>query len=264
MIAAVDQGRSKAESARARLGLGSEAIPDLFHMLEDLGICVVRRPLGEDGPDGALLVSPELTVILTNSSQRLSRQRFTTAHEYGHLLFDAQPRLRVDLSVFDGARDASEKRANAFAAHFLVPLEGVDRVLQQLGAREITAATLVHLQFHFGVSYEVIRFQLLNAGAMPKTAASRLAGASPERLAWELGYGDKLRADRTDRDQTSLPSSYVRLAVKAYQLGRISLSRLAELLRKDDEAALEAELDQIGICPLEPAAEELAGDVELA
>ncbi|OFV81825.1 MAG: hypothetical protein A2W26_07985 [Acidobacteria bacterium RBG_16_64_8] len=264
MIAAVEQGRGRAQSTRASLGLGSEAIPDLFHLLDDLGTRVVRFALGEDGPDGALLVSPELTVVLTNSSQRLSRQRFTAAHEYGHLLFDAQPRLKVDLSVFAAGRDISETRANAFAAHFLVPLEGVDRVVKQLGVREIRAATLVHLQFHFGVSYEVVRFQLLNAGVISKTAAGTLAGAAPERLAWELGYGDKLRADREDRDRTSLPPSYVGLAVKAYQTGRVSLSRLAELLRRDDEADLGDELEQIGICPAEATAEELARDVDLA
>jgi Zn-dependent peptidase ImmA (M78 family) len=58
------------------------------------------------------------------------RKRSSYAHEYGHALFDRQEELR--LAQDRNSTELVEKRANAFAAGFLMPAGGV---LDQLRLR---------------------------------------------------------------------------------------------------------------------------------
>lgn len=237
--------------AREALGLGSEAVPDIFHLLEDEGLLVLRRPLGDDGPEGALFVADDLQVVLVNCSKRLSRQHFTAAHEYGHFLFDAGTRLTIDVELFgSGSQSIPEKRANAFAAHFLMPESGVRRFLSRFGDEPIGPPVAVHMQRHFGVSYESALRQLRNMRLISPAQFESLRRVSPERLAWELGYGEQLSEEETQREASSWPTEYVMLSIRVYQSGSIALSRLAELLgESSDEAILRRRLDGAGIHP---------------
>jgi Zn-dependent peptidase ImmA (M78 family) len=66
-----------------------------------------------------------------NSSHPIQRQRFTIAHEIGHLLLHADENLHVDRNFPIGLRsgissksvDANEIEANQFAAALLMPAD---------------------------------------------------------------------------------------------------------------------------------------------
>jgi Zn-dependent peptidase ImmA (M78 family) len=70
-------------------------------------------------------------VIGVNSSHPIQRQRFTIAHEIGHLLLHADENLHVDRNFPIGLRsgissksvDANEIEANQFAAALLMPAD---------------------------------------------------------------------------------------------------------------------------------------------
>jgi Zn-dependent peptidase ImmA (M78 family) len=81
------------------------------------------------------------TVIGVNSLHHTNRQRFTIAHECGHLLFHKGKDVHIDRtfrinkrdSVSSQAIDPDEIEANRFAAELLMP---IDLVLEDLGQAE--------------------------------------------------------------------------------------------------------------------------------
>ena len=95
-----------------------------------------------------------------NQEEAVVRQRFTQAHELGHVILNHvtqnQPRMR-DVS-FDN-NDSVEREANAFAAELLMPA----RWLKQM-YRESKSAT--QLAANLGVSVTALRYRLKNLGLM--------------------------------------------------------------------------------------------------
>ena len=63
-------------------------------------------------------------VILVNYEHPRARKRFSYAHEYAHALLDRN--LSVTVTTEGNRSDLIEVRANAFAAAFLMPEDGVN------------------------------------------------------------------------------------------------------------------------------------------
>ncbi len=111
------------------------------------------------------------TIIGVNKHHHENRQRFTVAHELGHMLLHADHPLIVDndgLSLIgrrkDGENTTREVEANAFAAALLMPVEWVE---QALGGREIAVdddERVAALAKKFGVSQQAMMFRLINLG----------------------------------------------------------------------------------------------------
>jgi len=96
---------------------------------KSLGARVYRKSL--EGPISGFLDSdPERPVIGVNTHHATVRQRFTIAHELGHLLLHKEGQVHVDHelqirlrdSVSSQGVDESEMEANLFAAELLMPL----------------------------------------------------------------------------------------------------------------------------------------------
>ena len=114
-----------AQDVRNYYGLGSDAIPDLLAFLDGAGVLVYRvalDPIGDgEGVSGAFYNHPHLgACVLVNTATTPGRQTFTLAHEFAHALFHYQERGLVSRTA-DPSR--TERFADAFAAHFLVPGE---------------------------------------------------------------------------------------------------------------------------------------------
>ncbi len=93
------------------------------------GATIAKAP-HEEGLSGFLLrEGPNSAVIGVNKSHGKARQRFTIAHELGHLALHAAERIHVDRSAVVFLRspkssngvDPSEVEANLFAAELLMP-----------------------------------------------------------------------------------------------------------------------------------------------
>ncbi|MCP4659851.1 MAG: ImmA/IrrE family metallo-endopeptidase [bacterium] len=68
---------------------------------------------------------------MTNRDHHVLRRRFSTAHEYCHVLVDRDRRCLA--SRTEDRDQLIEVRANAFAACFLMPEEGIRQFVQGLG-----------------------------------------------------------------------------------------------------------------------------------
>lgn len=259
---------SFAQEIRQRLGLGVSPVWDIVALLEEEGIFVVEAPFESESLFGAFSFS-EATgpCVLINTACTRGRQTTTAAHEYCHNLKDRE-RLRAIVCGRHNEEEELERYAYAFARHFLMPREGVLQLLDDLGAleREVTGEDVVHMRWHFMVSYQVTLLHLMNLGFLTRRRYEELRSVSVWSLDRRLGYDpEEDRKQEPDGAPRPLkrPRQLVELAVRAYESGSITLSRFSEVmgLERGEAASF---LGEAGVDLRTPQAEDVAAESELA
>jgi Zn-dependent peptidase ImmA (M78 family)/transcriptional regulator with XRE-family HTH domain len=155
-----------AVDVRVAAGLGDdEVVGNSIRAAERLG-CIVLPTTDEIGRHLGLSVRADSQVAMIclgrwtvdGTAVPGDRQRFTVAHEIGHLALHSA--VREPMTAEDAAR--IEKQANAFAGAFLVPGDALLDELGTLGGR-VTLQTLARMKGHWGISIKalVVRFQNL-------------------------------------------------------------------------------------------------------
>lgn len=140
----IDEYGDPAEIARAlrvRWRVPSGPIPNVLALLESVGVVVVVRALGTNAQDAVSTWPHDADrppVMLINTGMPADRQRFTTAHETGHLVMHRLP------------ADNQEHEADAFAAEFLAPAGDVEPQLAGLTTRDFPR--LLELKSQWGLS----------------------------------------------------------------------------------------------------------------
>jgi Zn-dependent peptidase ImmA (M78 family) len=132
---------------------------------------------GHDDISGILYRDAEHVVIGINSAHANNRQRFSIAHEIGHLILHSKP-LFVDKVVGIDFRDAKsslaidreEIQANAFAAELLMPKEFIKNEIRRLFSRKrkiFSKEDLIsELADIFRVSSQAMEYRLNNLGLL--------------------------------------------------------------------------------------------------
>lgn len=240
----VEQGKRLAERVRVLWGLGDDPLPpNLFSLIEDrTGLGVALEPL-QERIAGLCARLDDVAIALVDSSATYGRQRFTLAHELCHFLLADGDRLVVDEQLL-GRRSAMEMRANAFAAHFLVPAKAVHRYLRD---REVDEEVAIELQYTFGVSLDALLWHLLNLDLISDYRRQQIHAAGPKALAFRYGYESEWTRLEQERGQRRPPRPLHQRAVKAYAKGRIGIEPLAELIGRRDLDAFRRDLEDNGI-----------------
>jgi Zn-dependent peptidase ImmA (M78 family)/transcriptional regulator with XRE-family HTH domain len=114
-------------------------IHDLMSVVERAGVLIVQRPLGTAAQD-AVSTWPDSgpPMMIVNTGLPADRERFTIAHELGHLVMHGAP------------QDDQEAEANDFASELLAPAEQVRPDLANLGRRDM--GRLMQLKTKWGLS----------------------------------------------------------------------------------------------------------------
>lgn len=234
---AIQQAEHLAVEVRKLLGLGDAPVADIVDLLEQQGVRIVIQPMKSDRFSGLFREDEEVgPCILVNASLWPARIAYTVAHEYGHVLLDGQ----VGTKKCDGEKDLLDVRADAFAAAFLMPAKGVEKFLKMVGKTKpgkdsLEVKEIVALRRHFGVSYPALLYRLMNLEWISREYHKNFEKASSQwnRLERSL-YGRNTSAvELRYEDEPSLPNRYQHMALTAYRQGKISIGKLAELLRKD-------------------------------
>lgn len=123
---------------------------------------------------GLLYREGDVRVIGVNATHSHTRQRFTVAHELGHLILhrgrqlivDKQVRINFRDEVSSLATDREEIQANGFAAALLMPQVWVeDAALELTRSKKMTDDALVkRLAGIFDVSEQAMEYRLINLG----------------------------------------------------------------------------------------------------
>ena len=158
-IATMDQIEDVAENVREAWALGFDPIPDLIDVLETNGIRVFMIEADvENKFDGLAACVSGMPIVVVGRHWPGDRQRFTLAHELGHLMLEG--RLLKDLD--------EEMACNRFAGAFLFPRASV---LQELGKHRnaIELKELGLLKEEFGLSMAGILYRARDLGIISPT-----------------------------------------------------------------------------------------------
>jgi Zn-dependent peptidase ImmA (M78 family) len=141
----------------------------------NLGANLKYEPFsGQDAISGMLYRDGENKIIGINSNHHPNRQRFSIAHEVGHLLLHEKEVFIDKVVNFRSSRsslaiDTEEIAANAFAAELLMPKEFVKNELKKLIGQESmpTEKELVeNFARVFKVSTAAMEYRLNNLGVL--------------------------------------------------------------------------------------------------
>jgi len=231
-----DDARRKAEEVRSHLRFGLGAIGDMDAVCELLGVTVYRADLGSDltrTVSGAFLHHPKVGFsILVNLAMTPGRRRFTLAHELAHALFHSDSRYLISMA----AKPPRERFADAFAGEFLMPTEGVRRVMEEqgFGPRIDEPTEVIHLQRFFDVSYITALIRLRQAKFLTQARFDSFKVIRPVMLARSLGYdiGEEEYSQHPDLWQLErFPQRFRRLLRLAVQKEVLSVPSAAALTR---------------------------------
>ncbi len=200
---------------RAAWNLGGEPVPNLAEFLEERGIKIIPLEFGESvsglmckarGAKGG-----DVPVIIVNKDDTGERQRFTLAHELGHLVLDAPP----------GAK--GEKLAHWFAGAFLMPAE---TLWQEVGKHrnELSIGELFELKALFKLSVQAITYRLKDLQIISGPLFKKLFDHFVEQGWRKPPYSEPgpIPPERPER--------FRRLCFRAVAEGAVSESKAAELL----------------------------------
>jgi Zn-dependent peptidase ImmA (M78 family) len=129
-----EQGYELAEQVHTEIGDGfADGWVDIARILEELQVTIISRGLRDDNIRACSLVGPQHrpTVVHNETSpyQTFAAKRFSMAHELCHLLFDRSRGRNLAIASGPWAPKSIERRANAFAAMFLMPTKLVRTAL---------------------------------------------------------------------------------------------------------------------------------------
>lgn len=232
----IRQGAELAEGAWGQVrthGREAEVATDLPAVMEAVfGIDVEIDRLG-DGLDGISYQRDGFRLALVTTGVLPTRQRFTLAHELGHLLAGDSQGVWIDRDVMAEStrRDHAEMRANAFAAAFLMP----DDLLR---ARFSDARSFAVLMGELSVSASALAWRLFSLGLVAGETRRELAGTSLPAAALHGGWLDGLRAQEADHDASRPCLRLVDAALAAYERGQVSVRPLASILNRPVEEVL--------------------------
>lgn len=239
----VGEGKELAEHVRKLWKLDDDPLPpNLFSLLEDRsGLAFVIEPL-RNRIAGLCARIGDWAMALIDSSAPFGRQRFTAAHELCHFLLRDGDSFVVDKTLWRTGR--IERRANAFAAYFLMPRNSIKRYIRN---REVDPEVVAELQYTFGVSLDALLWQLLNLGHITEYRRKQLLGIGAKGLAFRYGYGAEWQKLNAERGARRPPRRLHERALRAYERGEIGIEPLADLLSRRDLDVLRRDLEDQGI-----------------
>ena len=212
-ITAVEDVEGVATLVRIAWNLGGGPIPDITALLEERGIKVFKfsLPGSVDGLSSRVrrLGGADVPVVVCSTTKSLERQRFTIAHELGHMV------LSIPSDV------PEEKACNRFAGAFLAPEE---ELVREVGRRRLNFgfAELVEIKLMFGISAASLVVRMRELGIITQSTLQDIFS----------GIGSSWRTDEPcplEREES--PTRFRRLCLRALAENEISESKAAELLR---------------------------------
>ena len=211
-IASIEAVDTFADAVREQWGLGLNPIPDVIDLLESKGIWVIVTDIEKTAKFDGLQAEVDGTpVIVVSANWPGDRQRFTLAHELGHLL--VQGRLSAALD--------EEAVCNRFASAFLLPQKTFSAQLGQQ-RHNLEVRELYLLKHEFGVSMAACLFRAKDLSIITELRATQTFKTFSRK-----GWRKQEPGEAYPSEKTVL---FEQLVYRALSDGIISESKAAELM----------------------------------
>jgi len=222
---------------RNRFKIESYGIRNIFSIVDKMDIYLIRIPLGRDTICGFSTVFEGKKVIVSNSSEILSREIFTIAHEIGHCEFDLdieEQRIIIDTEINSNTDDFIEKRADYFAAVFLLPEEQIRNYIKyelEKDPSHIRALDVIRMQIEFSASFAAIVLRLYELGFINSELKNRLFDERDSVTSKKLFKAMNLNDDLIKSAEIlKVPNKYYEYVFSNYENGYVVFDKLKEAL----------------------------------
>lgn len=252
----------KALKVRQEHNIQTYGIKDIFSMIEQRGIYLIRYPFGKDELLGFSTVFEGKKIIASNSSEILSREIFTIAHELGHIIYDFEKKnynVKIDIDMNEDTEDISENRAYYFANCLLMPEEQLRTFIKYVLKKkyeELGALDIVRIQLEFQVSYAATVKRLYEIDFITFSQKNELfneRNCITSKSLFKMIEADEKLLKSTDSIQ--VPSNYYEYVTSNYENGYIPFASLqktlaligvdAEIFKKEEKNENELDIEDI-------------------
>ncbi len=229
-----------AEQERFRLDLGNDPIPDVFSLLEQSGLRIIRHPIQEDLRIAGVFVffeHKQAAFALINSNQPFHQQILTATHEYAHYLKDRydgpildNPDIFIEdyITLYHGR----EKYAQTFALHFLLPPERLkDFIDKDLRSKQLSLEDILYIRRHYDVSFLALLQMLKKMEYISLSQFKEYQKKDWEQRETALFGSRNIRIPQRAKGHSLLSARFVSLVTDAYMLKKISAEKAAQYLR---------------------------------
>ncbi len=218
-VNAPEEAENAADALRGLWKLGIGPINSMMELIEDKGIKVVQVQLPEFVSGSKAFAKQKdkeaSALIVVNNNHNGERQRFTLAHELGHLV------LRFPESF---PEKQQEKAADRFAGAFLITRELLCKFVGK-SRNVVEMGELISLKRFFKVSIAALVVRCGQLGILTKAGYGRM-------FAWLKAHGladvGAAEPEPLPREQ---PTRMKRLCLRGIAEGAISESKAISLLR---------------------------------
>lgn len=223
--------------AKEKLGL-CRKIGDIIgtQIFSILGIYarVIYYPLGTDAPWGFTRISGSKNdaslkrpFVAINSSIPVDCQVFAAAHELYHIWYEQNPDMLPSDLLNEQDEKTSEKKANRFAAEFLVDEFLLRQEIDLYKIRKFTIKSVLQLAELFTVPYRTMVKRLGEIGVIESSEVNEFLLKTEDSVE---KYKKRFSISSQKSDNRVAMDNLVELAVAAYESGYISYEKLEYLL----------------------------------
>ena len=211
-VSSLDEIENVATELRDAWSLGVDPIPALTDMLEERGVKVFQSDAIPGDFDGMAAKVNGIPVIVVSSKAPGDRQRFTMAHELGHLVLGNRLAPEIDI----------EAASNRFAGAFLAP---ANEVRKELGDRRnwLEPQELAALKKAYGLSMQAWMHRAKDLGILPEARYVEMRKFFSKQ--------DWNKMEPGEQYPPEYPQLFEQLVYRALGQDLIGESKAAELLR---------------------------------
>lgn len=195
---------------------------------------VIYYPLGKDAPWGFTRISGsqndstlEKPFVALNSSIPMDCQVFAAAHELYHIWYEQNPDMLPSDLLNEQDKKISEKKANRFAAEFLVDEQMLRQEIDLYRIKKFTTKSILQLSELFTVPYRTLVKRLREIDMIKDTEQTKFLDETEESLE---KYKKRYSFSSQKSEERIVMDNLIELAVNAYELNYITYEKLEYLL----------------------------------
>lgn len=195
---------------------------------------VIYYPLGKDAPWGFTRISGskddaglEKPFVAINTSIPVPCQVFAAAHELYHIWYEQNPDILPGDLLNEDGKEISERKANRFAAEFLVDDMMLRQEIQTYRIKRYNIKAVLQLAELFTIPYRAMVKRLFETGHIGNDDRIRLLEESDEAID---RYRKRYALSTGEPDERIAVDNLAELSAYAYEEGLITFEKLEYLL----------------------------------
>lgn len=195
---------------------------------------VIYYPLKKDAPWGFTRISGsrndaalEKPFVAINTSIPIDCQVFAAAHELYHIWYEQNPDILPADLLNEEDKRTSEKKANRFAAEFLVDEMLLKQEIELYKIRKITIKSILQLAEVFMVPYRTMAKRLREINVIGSDELKKYLAETEDSI---QRYKKRYSIPIQKPDERVTMDNLVELTVNAYEAGYITFEKMEYLL----------------------------------